>query len=168
MGLRSSYVSCLCYVSWRITSPAVHGGLGYRCVFAVKAHWWKEGELSHLMQEHFSSQWACFDLKESALLATKGTDSLRQLSFWKYCMLGKYLYVKRNKWQEFSKAKKSLSNKISHVVSQLIQHKSKLFSNEVELFRLYPQSADVSLHFILCIDLSFKNWRLQQYPTGLS
>lgn len=28
------------------------------------------------MQEHFSSQWAYFDLKESALLATKGTDSL--------------------------------------------------------------------------------------------
>ena len=53
--------------------------------------------------------------------------------------------------------KKSLSNKISHVVSQLIQHKSKLFSNEVELFRLYPQSADVLLHFILCIDLLFKN-----------
>lgn len=53
--------------------------------------------------------------------------------------------------------KKSLSNKISHVVSQLIQHKSKLFSNEVELFRLDPQNADVLLHFILCLDLLFKN-----------
>ena len=53
--------------------------------------------------------------------------------------------------------KKSLSNKISHVVSQLIQHKSKLFSNEVELFRLFPQIADVLLHFILCLDLLFKN-----------